>query len=56
MTGFCMLIAANTAASRYAGTFLGAMGIFPCLANTITWTSNNFEGKSGLTEILFRIC
>ncbi|KAJ5693150.1 hypothetical protein N7462_002573 [Penicillium macrosclerotiorum] len=51
MAGFGMLIAANTPASRYAGTFLGAMAIFPSVANTITWTSNNVEGvyKRGIT-------
>ncbi|KAL3440043.1 major facilitator superfamily domain-containing protein [Aspergillus insuetus] len=51
MTGFCMLIAASTAASRYAGTFLEAMAIFPCVGNTIAWTSNNVEGfyKRGIT-------
>ncbi|KAJ5088902.1 hypothetical protein N7456_012518 [Penicillium angulare] len=51
MTGFCMLIAANNPASRYAGTFLGAMAIFPCVANTISWASNNVEGvyKRGVT-------
>ncbi|KAJ5290761.1 hypothetical protein N7478_000012 [Penicillium angulare] len=51
MTGFCMLIAAKSAAIRYAGTFLGAMAIFPCVANSITWASNNVEGayKRGIT-------
>lgn len=36
---------------RYAGTFLGALGIYPCVANTIVWTSNNTEGvyKRGIT-------
>ena len=36
---------------RYAGTFLGALGIYPCIANTIVWTSNNTEGvyKRGIT-------
>jgi hypothetical protein len=36
---------------QYAGTFLGAMGIYPCISNTITWTANNVEGvyKRGIT-------
>jgi hypothetical protein len=36
---------------QYAGTFLGAMGIYPCIANTISWTANNVEGvyKRGIT-------
>lgn len=46
--GFSMLLGAKTAGTRYAGTFLGAMGIYPCIANTISWTSNNVEGKRPL--------
>ncbi|OKL61716.1 hypothetical protein UA08_02444 [Talaromyces atroroseus] len=43
--GFSMLLGAKTAGTRYAGTFLGAMGIYPCISNTISWTSNNVEGE-----------
>lgn len=42
--GFCMLIGSDAAPVQYAGTFLGALGIYPCIANTITWTANNIEG------------
>lgn len=36
---------------QYAGVFLGAMGIYPAVANTISWTANNVEGvyKRGIT-------
>lgn len=44
MAGFTMLIASQTPAVKYAGTFLGAMGIYPCIPNTIVWAGNNFEG------------
>lgn len=44
MIGFAMLLGAQTAGTRYAGTFLGAMGIYPTIANTISWTGNNIEG------------
>jgi MFS family permease len=44
IVGFGMLLGGNTPAVRYAGTFLGAMGIYPCIANTISWVSNNVEG------------
>ncbi|EED18707.1 MFS transporter, putative [Talaromyces stipitatus ATCC 10500] len=49
--GFAMLLGAKTAGTRYAGVFLGAMGIYPCISNTISWTSNNVEGvyKRGVT-------
>ena len=25
-------------------TFFGAVGIYPCIPNTVSWASNNFEG------------
>lgn len=39
----------------YFATFLGAMGIYPCISNTITWLSNNVEGvyKRGVTLGIF---
>jgi MFS family permease len=49
--GFSMLLGSNKPGIQYAGTFLGAMGIYPCVANTISWASNNVEGvyKRGIT-------
>jgi len=49
--GFSMLLGSKKAGVKYAGTFLGAMGIYPCIANTISWASNNVEGvyKRGVT-------
>lgn len=44
IVGFSMLLGGNSAGVRYAGTFLGALGIYPCIANTISWASNNTEG------------
>jgi MFS family permease len=44
MVGFAMLIASDGPKIRYAATFLGALGIYPCIANTISWVSNNVEG------------
>lgn len=51
IVGFSMLLGSSTPGIQYAGTFLGAMGIYPCIANTISWTSNNVEGvyKRGVT-------
>lgn len=51
ITGFAMLLGSDKAGVKYAGTFLGALGIYPCIANTITWASNNVEGvyKRGVT-------
>ncbi|CAK7566158.1 MAG: hypothetical protein SEPTF4163_004094 [Sporothrix epigloea] len=42
--GFSMLIGTSRAGVQYAGTFLAAIGIYPCIANTITWVANNTEG------------
>lgn len=51
ITGFSMLLGSDKANIKYAGTFLGAMGIYPCVANTVTWAANNVEGayKRGVT-------
>ena len=42
--GFAMLVASRNPHVSYAGTFLGAIGIYPCISNTITWVGNNVEG------------
>jgi hypothetical protein len=39
-----MLLGSEKAGVKYAGTFLGALGIYPCIANTVSWMSNNIEG------------
>ncbi|RYC66083.1 hypothetical protein CHU98_g98 [Xylaria longipes] len=44
IVGFILLIASNDPAVKYAATFLGALGIYPCISNTITWMANNTEG------------
>jgi len=46
-----MLLASHNPHVAYAGTFLGAIGIYPCIANTIAWVGNNVEGvyKRGVT-------
>ena len=49
--GFIMLLASNNPRVKYAATFLAAMGIYPCIPNTIVWVANNTEGvyKRGVT-------
>jgi len=51
IAGFSMLLGSAKPGVQYAGTFLGALGIYPCIANTISWASNNVEGvyKRGVT-------
>ncbi|KAF4471992.1 major facilitator superfamily transporter [Fusarium albosuccineum] len=45
MAGFSMLIASQNPKVQYAGTFLGATGIYPILPNTMSWAVNNTEGS-----------
>lgn len=44
VVGFLMLLASTDPRVKYAGTFLGALGIYPCISNTISWMANNIEG------------
>jgi len=44
IVGFCMLIGSPSPRIQYAGTFLGAVGIYPTIPNTLAWVSNNIEG------------
>ncbi|KAM3077548.1 hypothetical protein ACMFMG_006885 [Clarireedia jacksonii] len=45
IAGFAMLLGSQVAGVKYAGTFLAALGIYPCIPNTISWISNNIEGS-----------
>lgn len=49
--GFCLLLGSTNTPMSYVATFLGALGIYPLIPNTITWVSNNVEGvyKRGVT-------
>ncbi|KAF2732760.1 MFS general substrate transporter [Polyplosphaeria fusca] len=42
--GFAMLLGTTNPHVQYAGTFLGAVGIYPTVSNTLSWASNNVEG------------
>ncbi|KXX82185.1 High-affinity nicotinic acid transporter [Madurella mycetomatis] len=44
VVGFSMLLGSHDPAVQYAGTFLAALGIYPCISNTISWVANNVEG------------
>ncbi|KAI5238621.1 MFS general substrate transporter [Aureobasidium subglaciale] len=39
--GYIMLAVTTSTASRYAGVFLAASGVFPCIANILPWVTNN---------------
>uniref|UniRef100_A0A0B7JJ81 Major facilitator superfamily (MFS) profile domain-containing protein n=1 Tax=Bionectria ochroleuca TaxID=29856 RepID=A0A0B7JJ81_BIOOC len=40
-----MLLGSNNLQVQYAGTFLGAAGIYPTIPNTLSWLNNNTEGS-----------
>jgi hypothetical protein len=44
ITGFIMIMASDRPGVQYAGTFFGAMGIYPAVSLTIAWVANNVEG------------
>lgn len=41
--GFAMLLGSTNLTVKYTGTFLGAMGIYPTVANSLSWLNNNIE-------------
>lgn len=45
MIGFILLLATDNPEVQYAGTFLGAAGIYPTISNTLSWVNNNTEGS-----------
>ncbi|EFQ31568.1 major facilitator superfamily transporter [Colletotrichum graminicola M1.001] len=45
IVGFVMLLASSDPQIQYAGTFLGAAGIYPTISNTLSWVINNTEGS-----------
>lgn len=43
--GFAMLLGTSNVDVQYAGTFLGAIGIYPTIPNSLAWAANNTEGS-----------
>lgn len=39
--GYIMLAATTSVGTRYAGAFLAAAGVFPCIGNILPWVTNN---------------
>ncbi|POS69158.1 hypothetical protein DHEL01_v212449 [Diaporthe helianthi] len=44
--GYVMLAASRSVGVRYAGVFLAAAGVFPAIANILSWTLNNQRGDT----------
>jgi len=45
IAGYVILVASRNAALSYFAVYLAAIGIYPCIPNTIAWVSNNVEGS-----------
>ncbi|KAM5372976.1 hypothetical protein ACJZ2D_007187 [Fusarium nematophilum] len=45
IVGFVMLLASEKPKVQYAAVFLGAIGIYPTISNTLSWVVNNTEGS-----------
>lgn len=43
--GFAMLLGSADPHVQYGAVFLGAMGIYPTVSNTVSWVNNNIEGS-----------
>lgn len=39
--GYLMLATTTAVGARYAGSFIAASGVFPCIANILPWVTNN---------------
>ena len=39
--GYILLATTTSTGPRYAGVFLAASGVFPCIANILPWVTNN---------------
>lgn len=55
IVGYVMLLSTGKAGISYAGVFLAAAGVYPCIPNTVAWISNNIEGayKRGVVLAIF---
>jgi len=53
--GYTILIISRNAALSYFAVYLAAVGIYPMIANTVSWVSNNVEGtyKRSVTMAMF---
>lgn len=43
--GFAMLLGSSNPQVQYAAVFLGAVGIYPTIPNSLSWVMNNTEGS-----------
>lgn len=54
--GYVLLAVCTSVGARYAGVFLAAIGVFPCIANILPWALSKFPlSKCSLTYHIARL-
>nr|POE47914.1 putative transporter [Quercus suber] len=55
--GYIMLATTTSVGARYAGAFLAASGVFPCIANILPWVTNNqgSDTRRGIGIIMLNV-
>ncbi|KAE8319674.1 major facilitator superfamily domain-containing protein [Aspergillus transmontanensis] len=55
--GYVLLAVCTSVGPRYAGVFLAAIGVFPCIANILPWALNNqgSDSRRGMGIVILNI-
>ncbi|KAE8334925.1 hypothetical protein BDV24DRAFT_171785 [Aspergillus arachidicola] len=55
--GYVLLAICTSVGARYAGVFLAAIGVFPCIANILPWALNNqgSDSRRGMGIVILNI-
>ncbi|KAL1310975.1 hypothetical protein AAFC00_001195 [Neodothiora populina] len=55
--GYIMLATTKSTGPRYAGVFLAASGVFPCIGNILPWVSNNQgnDDRRGVAYVMLNV-
>ncbi|KAE8163210.1 major facilitator superfamily domain-containing protein [Aspergillus tamarii] len=55
--GYVLLAVCTSVGARYAGVFLAAIGVFPCIANILPWALNNqgSDSRRGMGIVILNI-
>lgn len=55
--GYILLATTDGTGPRYAGVFLAASGVFPCIGNILPWVSNNQgnDDRRGIAFVMLNI-
>ncbi|GAB1202965.1 hypothetical protein APSETT445_001589 [Aspergillus pseudonomiae] len=55
--GYVLLATCTSVGARYAGVFLAAIGVFPCIANILPWALNNqgSDSRRGMGIVILNL-